>query len=104
MPRCVDARRGFPRRDVRSLGPAGAQGAARGGNATAGTQGAVYRREALAHAQTAYLVAMVWVQWADLLVCVTRVDSLFVHGLQYVAVQHRGPPPFPQPWTASLAG
>jgi len=37
--------------------------------------------EALAHAQTAYFVAIVIVQWADLMICKTRMNSISQQGM-----------------------
>jgi len=45
--------------------------------------GSLAREEALAHAQTAYFVSIVVVQWADLLICKTRKLSLFQQGVLY---------------------
>lgn len=39
------------------------------------------QREALAHAQTAYFVAIVIVQWADLMICKTRMNSIRQQGM-----------------------
>merc|ERR1712127_598695 len=39
------------------------------------------QREALAHAQTAYFVAIVIVQWADLMICKTRMNSIGRQGM-----------------------
>eukprot|EP00005_Dracoamoeba_jomungandri_P007697 CAMPEP_0174274970 /NCGR_PEP_ID=MMETSP0439-20130205/59574_1 /TAXON_ID=0 /ORGANISM="Stereomyxa ramosa, Strain Chinc5" /LENGTH=958 /DNA_ID=CAMNT_0015367039 /DNA_START=37 /DNA_END=2910 /DNA_ORIENTATION=+ len=40
-----------------------------------------YREDVLAHAQTAYFVSIVIVQWADLLICKTRKLSIFQQGM-----------------------
>jgi len=39
------------------------------------------QKEALAHAQTAYFVAIVIVQWADLMICKTRMNSIRQQGM-----------------------
>jgi sodium/potassium-transporting ATPase subunit alpha len=39
------------------------------------------QREALAHAQSAYFVSIVIVQWADLLICKTRMNSIREQGM-----------------------
>jgi len=46
-------------------------------------QGAVYREEALAYAQTAYFVGTVVMQWADVVISKTRRQSVFRHGFRY---------------------
>jgi len=40
-----------------------------------------YRIDALAHSQTAYFVSIVVVQWADLVICKTRILSIFHQGM-----------------------
>merc|ERR1712072_848711 len=40
-----------------------------------------YRTEALETAQTAYFISIIVVQWADLLICKTRILSIFEHGM-----------------------
>lgn len=39
------------------------------------------QKEALHHAQTAYFVAIVIVQWSDLLICKTRMNSIYRQGM-----------------------
>jgi hypothetical protein len=39
------------------------------------------QKEALSHAQTAYFVAIVIVQWADLMICKTRMNSIAHQGM-----------------------
>merc|ERR1712216_1047803 len=41
----------------------------------------MFQREALFHAQTAYFVAIVIVQWADLMICKTRMNSIAQQGM-----------------------
>jgi sodium/potassium-transporting ATPase subunit alpha len=47
------------------------------------SQGVFYRREALAHAQTAFFVALIVNQWINLIICKTRQSSLFQHGMWF---------------------
>lgn len=42
------------------------------------------QKEALHHAQSSYFVAIVVVQWADLVICKTRLNSLYHQGMRCV--------------------
>ena len=39
------------------------------------------RQESLRKAQTSYLFSIIVVQWADVVICKTRVASIFSHGM-----------------------
>merc|ERR1711865_1040392 len=39
------------------------------------------QEEALRHAQTAYFISVVVVQWADLVICKTRMNSIYEQGM-----------------------
>ena len=43
-------------------------------------------KEALHHAQSAFFVSIVVVQWADLVICKTRMNSIYWQGLKYVCM------------------
>jgi len=45
-------------------------------------------KEALAHAQTAYFVCIVIVQWADLVICKTRMNSIYHQGMLNPAMNY----------------
>merc|ERR1712146_218891 len=46
------------------------------------------QKEALAHAQTAYFVCIVIVQWADLVICKTRMNSIYHQGMLNPAMNY----------------
>lgn len=41
----------------------------------------VFRVQALAHSNSAYFISIIIVQWADLMICKTRIRSLFEQGM-----------------------
>lgn len=60
------------------------------------------QKEALHYAQCAYFVSIVVVQWADLVICKTRMNSLYHQGMTCVSAgggwwpaNELTPPPLP---------